>query len=294
QVDLFAVEIYNGHIYVHLDLGSGPWKQRGSRRRIDDGNWHEVIFRRTGRESRITVDGFHTDFKTVEGSTSLELDGNMYVGGLGPPFSEIPVPPGLWTAVLQQGFVGCFKDLVMNNEAVDVAAYAREQDSGSIRTLCHTPPPQCPSQPCLNGGVCAEGWNRFVCDCADTPFGGPTCGKEAATLAFNGSQHMAVTMDQEQITQTEDIILRFRTSKPLGLLLITSTAETGDRIELAVAAGRIRLALRLGVREKKKEDREKDKILLAGQNVNDNEFHTVRLSRRGSNLKLQLDSQSPI
>lgn len=54
----------------------------------------------------------------------------MYVGGLGPPFSEIPIPAGLWTAVLQQGFVGCFKDLVMNNEAVDVANYAREQDSG--------------------------------------------------------------------------------------------------------------------------------------------------------------------
>lgn len=54
----------------------------------------------------------------------------MYIGGLGPPFSEIPIPEGLWTAVLQQGFVGCFKDLVMNNEAVDVASYAREQDSG--------------------------------------------------------------------------------------------------------------------------------------------------------------------
>lgn len=66
----------------------------------------------------------------LEGSISLELDGNMYVGGLGPPFSGIPIPAGLWTAVLQQGFVGCFKDLVMNNEAVDVASYAREQDSG--------------------------------------------------------------------------------------------------------------------------------------------------------------------
>lgn len=54
--------------------------------------------------------------------------------------------------------------------------------------------------------------------------------------------------------------LLFRTSKPLGLLLITSTSETGDRIELAVAAGRIRLALRLSVREKKKEDKEKDKV----------------------------------
>ncbi|XP_076267809.1 neurexin 1-like isoform X2 [Rhynchophorus ferrugineus] len=298
RTDLFAVEIYNGHIYIHLDLGTGPSKQRGSRRRIDDGTWHELIFRRTGRDARISVDGFHTDFKVMgknaKGSATLELEGNLYIGGLGPPFSEILSPPGLWTAVLQQGFVGCFKDLVMNNDPVDVASYAREQDSGSIRTLCHTQPQQCPSQPCLNGGTCMEGWNRFICDCTNTMFTGPTCGKEAATLNFNGSSHMAVTMDAEMVTQTEDIILRFRTSKPLGLLLISSTIETGDRIELAVAAGRIRLALRLDVKEKKKEDREKDKILLAGQNVNDNEWHTVRLSRRGSNLKLQLDNQSPI
>lgn len=67
-------------------------------------------------------------------------------------------------------------------------------------------------------------------------------------------------MDQEQLTQTEDIVLRFRTSKPLGLLLITSTVQTGDRIELAVAAGRIRMALRLGVKDKKQEDKEKDKV----------------------------------
>ncbi|KAB0804576.1 hypothetical protein PPYR_01546 [Photinus pyralis] len=294
RVDLFAIEVYNGHIYVHVDLGSGSWKQRGSRRRIDDGGWHDVIFRRTGRDARITVDGFHTDFKTPEGSTSLELDGNLYVGGLGPPFSEIPVPPALWTAVLGQGFVGCLKDLMMNSNYVDVAAFAREQDSGSIRTLCHVQPLQCPSQPCLNGGACSEGWNRFICDCTDTTFTGPTCGKESATLNFNGSQHMEVIMDSETETQTEDVILRFRTSKPLGLLFITSTSETGDRIELAVAAGRIRMALRMGVKERKDEDKEKDKILLAGQNVNDNEWHTVRFSRRGINLKLQLDHQSPI
>lgn len=72
-------------------------------------------------------------------------------------------------------------------------------------------------------------------------------------------------MDSEIITQTEDIILRFRTSKPLGLLLITSTVETGDRVELAVAAGRIRLALRLSVKEKKKEDKEKDKVSFSFQ-----------------------------
>lgn len=185
----------------------------------------------------------------------------MYVGGLGPAFGEPPfIPKDLWTGILHRGFIGCFKDLIVNNVGIDVAGYAQEQDSGSIKRSCHTVPEQCPSQPCLNGGSCTEGWNRFVCDCTQTTFTGPTCGKEAATLSLNGSQHMSVTMDREMITQAEDIIIRFKTSKPLGLLLISSTVETGDRIEIAIAAGRIRIALRLAVKDKKLEDKEKDKV----------------------------------
>lgn len=34
--------------------------------------------------------------------------------------------------------------------------------------------------------------------------------------------------------------------------------------------------------------------LLAGQNVNNNEWHTVRFSRKASNLKLQVDSAVPV
>lgn len=122
--------------------------------------------------------------------------------------------------------------------------------TGSIKTLCHIQPPQCPSQPCLNGGLCLEGWNRFICDCTDTIFTGPTCGKEAPTLNFNGTQHVEIIMDGETQTQTEDLILRFRTAKALGLLMTTNSEESADRIELSVAAGRVRLAVRLGDRDK--------------------------------------------
>lgn len=63
------MEVYNGHLYVHLNLGAGPSKQRASKRRIDDGDWHEVVFRRSAREARIIVDGkHHTDFKTAGNS----------------------------------------------------------------------------------------------------------------------------------------------------------------------------------------------------------------------------------
>lgn len=49
--------------------------------------------------------------------------------------------------------------------------------TGAIKPACHVLPPQCESQPCMNGGVCTEGWNRFLCDCSTTSFNGPTCGK---------------------------------------------------------------------------------------------------------------------
>ena len=46
---------------------------------------------------------------------------------------------------------------------------------GSILTECHSGPPSCDSQPCMNGARCSDGWNRFICDCTFTSFTGKTC-----------------------------------------------------------------------------------------------------------------------
>lgn len=127
------MEILNGHVYVHMDLGSGSVKVRASRRRVDDGQWHEFNLRRTGKDGRVAVGGLvATEFVTPGESNQLELDGPMLLGGLGPPFSETTPPPTLWTAVLKQGFVGCLLDLNVNGKPIDVAGYARQQDSGKI------------------------------------------------------------------------------------------------------------------------------------------------------------------
>jgi neurexin len=64
QADFFAFEMLSGHVYLHLDLGSGTTRVQASPRRIDDGGWHEITLRRNGREGRVTVDGSAADFKT--------------------------------------------------------------------------------------------------------------------------------------------------------------------------------------------------------------------------------------
>lgn len=70
QADLFAMELVGGHLYLHLDLGSGAAKVKGTPRRVDDGTWHEVTLRRSGREGRLTVDDNAADFSTP-GITAL-------------------------------------------------------------------------------------------------------------------------------------------------------------------------------------------------------------------------------
>lgn len=52
-------------------------------------------------------------------------------------------------------------------------------------------------------------------------------------------------------TQTEELILRFKTARPMGLLLVTSAdSNSPDRLEIALTAGRIRASVRLGERVK--------------------------------------------
>jgi leucine-rich repeat transmembrane neuronal protein 1/2 len=74
QADFFAFELLNGHIYFHLDLGSGGVKVKATTRRVDDGVWHEATLRRAGKEGRVTVDGTAADFSTPgNGTISLFL-----------------------------------------------------------------------------------------------------------------------------------------------------------------------------------------------------------------------------
>lgn len=63
-------------------------------------------------------------------SNRLDLEGPLFIGGVGPPTAPLTVPPVLWAGVLRHGFVGCMRDLVINENPIDIAGYARQQDSG--------------------------------------------------------------------------------------------------------------------------------------------------------------------
>ena len=101
-------------------------------------------------------------------------------------------------SAFHQCFLNCFGNknnlnswfFVTLGHSLDLADYAKNQDSGSIRSSCHIMPPKCGEKPCMHGGKCTEGWNRFICDCSETSFTGPTCGRGEFISYFWFSIHM--------------------------------------------------------------------------------------------------------
>ncbi|XP_067134301.1 neurexin 1-like isoform X3 [Centruroides vittatus] len=283
QGDFFAFELLDGHVFLLLNLGSGAVKAKATTRRVDDGQWHTVSLRRTGKSGRVTVDESAVDFITPGNSNQLDLEGALYLGGVGVSDQGMSVPSELWSGMLRYGYVGCMRDLVVNGKAVDIAVFAKKQDSGSIRPACHTSPTQCDSQPCLNGGHCEEGWNRFICDCSHTSFSGAVCAKDATTLSFDGGQFMKITVPEGSYTQAEDISLRFRTTRPSGLLIATTSDKTSGHLIVALESGRAKVVLNVG---------DGNKVVYIGQGLNDDQWHTLQITRRGQSMEARVDSES--
>ena len=60
----FAMELFDGHLFVHLNLGTGAAKVRASRKPLTDGNWHRVELTLKNKVGRITVDGTTEAFES--------------------------------------------------------------------------------------------------------------------------------------------------------------------------------------------------------------------------------------
>lgn len=182
--DYIALELLDGHVYFLINLGSSPVKVKATSKRIDDSHWHTITVRRSGRTGQIVLDDTVSDFVSPGASNQLDLADTLYLGGFPRHTGNrlTYTPPELWSASLGFGYIGCVKDLFLNDRIVDIAAYAKRQDSGSVKPSCHSLANQCNNSPCQNGGNCTEGWNRYSCSCSHTPYTGSVCTKSKHNL----------------------------------------------------------------------------------------------------------------
>ncbi|XP_032803901.1 neurexin-1-like isoform X6 [Petromyzon marinus] len=288
--DFFAVELLDGHLYLLLDMGSGTIKVKATDQKVNDGEWYHVDFQRDGRAGTISVNSQRSPFTASGESEILDLDGDMYLGGLPEDKLDLLLPTELWTALLNQGYVGCVRDIFVDGQSKDIRLLAEQQSSAGVKPYCaKDSPKQCSSGPCRNNGVCHEGWNRYVCDCTATGFTGRSCDRDATVLSYDGSMFMKVVMPTVMHTEAEDVSLRFMSLRAFGLLLATTSRDSADTMRLELDAGRVKLTVNLDCIRIKCNTSKGPETLYVGKNLNDNEWHTVHVTRRGKSLKLIVD-----
>uniref|UniRef100_A0A3B4V1R4 Neurexin 2 n=1 Tax=Seriola dumerili TaxID=41447 RepID=A0A3B4V1R4_SERDU len=282
KTDYFAMELLDGYLYLLIDMGSGKTKLKASNKKVNDGEWCHVDFQREGRKGSISVNSRSMPFSSPEGSEILDLDSDMYLGGLPESKSDLVLPPEVWTALLNYGYVGCVRDLFIDGKSRDVRRLAEIQSALGVSSFCTRElQKRCSSAPCGNGGLCKEGWNRYICDCIGTGYLGTNCEIEATVLSYDGSMYLKIIMPVTMHTEAEDVALRFVSQRAYGLLMATTSKESADTLRLELDGGRVKLTVNLG---------KGPEILFAGQKLNDNEWHTVKVVRRGKSLQLSVDN----
>ncbi|XP_052380114.1 neurexin-3-like isoform X9 [Oncorhynchus keta] len=290
KVDFFAVELLDGGLYLLLDMGSGTIKVKATQSKVNDGAWHHVDIQRDGRSGIISVDSRRTPFTASGENEILDLEGDLYLGGLPDNRVGLVLPTELWTAMLNYGYVGCIRDLFIDGRSKNIRAISESQNTTGIRPTCSkVTGKQCDSNPCKNNGVCKEGWNRFICDCTGTGFWATTCEREASILSYDGSMYMKVVMPAVMHTEAEDVSLRFMSQRAFGLLMAATSRDSADTLRLELDSGRVKLTVNLDCVRINCNTSKGPEILYAGQKLNDNDWHSVRVVRRGKNFKLTVD-----
>ncbi|XP_032041518.1 neurexin-1 isoform X20 [Aythya fuligula] len=292
KVDFFAIEMLDGHLYLLLDMGSGTIKIKALQKKVNDGEWYHVDFQRDGRSGTISVNTLRTPYTAPGESEILDLDDDLYLGGLPENKAGLVFPTEVWTALLNYGYVGCIRDLFIDGQSKDIRQMAEIQSTAGVKPSCsrETAKP-CLSNPCKNNGVCRDGWNRYVCDCSGTGYLGRSCEREATILSYDGSMFMKIQLPVVMHTEAEDVSLRFRSQRAYGILMATTSRESADTLRLELDAGRVKLTVNLDCIRINCNSSKGPETLFAGYNLNDNEWHTVRVVRRGKSLKLMVDDQ---
>ncbi|XP_073325739.1 laminin subunit alpha-5 [Pagrus major] len=111
---VMSLSVSDGHLLLLLDGGKRKVSLR-SRKKYNDDQWHAVFIKREGEKISLIVDGISAQSKRIPGGDRTRLTGPLYVGG---------VPPSL-TAPGSGGFVGCVRDLTLNEAPAGSPAHSQ-------------------------------------------------------------------------------------------------------------------------------------------------------------------------
>uniref|UniRef100_A0A8B9HMD0 FAT atypical cadherin 1a n=1 Tax=Astyanax mexicanus TaxID=7994 RepID=A0A8B9HMD0_ASTMX len=160
----------------HHSGGGGPGVVSVHSPLVSDGEWHSVSLEVDGNYARLVLDGVHAASGKAPGNLrTLNLDSSVFFGGRGSrPIGGSSSGRMGRSLPVTGGLRGCLEAIVLNGRELPLKSQSRGAH-GVLEELveaapgCSLPPPApaCTSNPCTNGGTCAELPNGgYFCKCS--------------------------------------------------------------------------------------------------------------------------------
>eukprot|EP00794_Sanderia_malayensis_P015277 gene15277-16853_t len=320
--DFILIQLRNGYAQFQFDSGTGPAVIQ-SAKKINLNTWNTVEVERFRKHGSITLNANIAQKGVSPGSSiALNLGSKLYIGGIGSDVSAKKLPGN------QAGFNGCIEEVVVNEKTIAlVKGFTQYQDvTNCHRRLSPCQPLTCQNNAtckvlsavtysckclpryqgkhceqftsrcgavddCLNGGACvADIRNRLSCQCR-LGFTGPAC-EQAIQIRnealFKGDGYLQYP--RSILRKIELSLLKFdiKSRARDGLVFWfgeaedTSIDESPDFLAIGLKNGFLEVSYELGSGLA---------VVLTTKQINDGEWHTVKISRNARNATLSIDGK---
>ncbi|XP_055884413.1 laminin subunit alpha-like isoform X2 [Biomphalaria glabrata] len=262
QSNVFAVVMSEGQIKV-VETANNEESQLASLPfTYNDGKWHYISIMKMGRELSMSID----DTNVVNYSTGpeqIDLDTAIYLGGL--PSSVTA------TSVLvsdMPGFLGCIGDITINKKFQNLANL--KESKGISLTDCPVERADLtPVRTCALPATRSD--NRTIDSTAGTRYG--------LTIS---SRSEYLNLGPKLRLGPNTIIATFRTSAPDGVIFYTSDKKHVDHLTIFMLKGKVFFGFDFG---------SGPASMSSTETYNDNEWHIVKVVRRGKEGSLFIDGK---
>ena len=182
-----GLEIINGLLRYSINLGDGIVRIT-SDVVISDGIWHTVIAVRDEQIGHLYVDGKVSSSNGKGPKTKIDLRNSpLFIGGV----SSLDVIFANSGHVSSHDFVGCMRDVYLNNIALDVNLAVSKY---GITKSCPRVP-ECNQNSCHEESTCIDHWFTTLCQCTNDIYSGPQCNKKMKPLTLSDGSVLQFLFD---------------------------------------------------------------------------------------------------
>ncbi|XP_055869522.1 uncharacterized protein LOC106070898 isoform X3 [Biomphalaria glabrata] len=274
--NFFEFEIYDGLLYFVYNFGGTTKRKLISNSEVSDGQSHELSIRFQPNQIIINLDGSSVRIPLEQNEQLPTTPTKVHVGG----YISYDLLP--WHTWARSNYQGCLEDFKMNSQTVDFKSLVQNLPAKQVESICVAMPQECSSRPCTNG-YCLNQWGGYYCDCRATEFAGLQCGEYALTGVYNGSTYNIVRFQPSRQYHVNDISFRFKTLSPDGLIFQTRDRSDKSFIRAELVGGRVRITMFF--------DGKTNSFFVGDENLNDLQWHTIFVQRRGNHLEFWVDDK---